>query len=83
MQVLRSIFTHIGQMGLLTYYIWKSILIFSILSLLLALVFLYTMESGNLGLYELYRCTLELSELPKAYILMGIFLTPLTETYGK
>ena len=79
METLRKLIAHIGQMQRLTYYIWKAVLLLSILSLFVSLMFLYRVDSGNLGLYEFYRCAIELSQLPKAFILMGIFLTVLTE----
>ena len=79
MDTLCRLFAHIGRMRPLTYYIWKTALQLSILSLIGALAFLYRVENGGLGLYEFFRCAIELSELPKAYILMGIFLTLLSE----
>ena len=79
METLRRLFAYIGQMQPLTYYIWKAVLLFSILSLLGALFFLYRAENSAVGLYEFYRCAVELSELPKAFILMGIFLTLVSE----
>ena len=74
-----KLLAHIGQMRPLTYYIWKTVLLLSIISLIGALTFLYRVENGGLGLYEFFRCAVELSELPKAFILMGIFLTVLSE----
>lgn len=79
LETLRRLFAYIGQMQPLTYYIWKAVLLVSILSLLGALFFLYRVESGAVGLYEFYRCAAELSELPKAFILMGLFLTLFSE----
>jgi len=83
MELLRRLFADIGQMDFLTYYIWKSVLLLSIASLIGALVCLYCLEGSLLGQYYFYRCASELSELPKAYILTGIFLTFLSEDRRK
>ena len=79
MDRLRRLFAYIGQMQSLTHYIWKAVLLVSILSLLGALFFLYRVDSCTVGLYEFYRCAKELSELPKVFILAGLFLTLLSE----